>query len=407
MSAEQIFVGIDIGTTQVRCVVGTRAEDQEIPSVIGAGSSPNRGVRRGEVVDVDETAAAILRAVEEAERISGQRIDRALINVNGPKIRGLNSKGVVAISGSDREINIDDLARAEEAATVVQLPANYDILQVFARSYRLDGQDNIKDPIGMSGVRLEVEALIITAPTPSLKALDRAMDRASISATHRIVSGLASSEAVLSEVQRESGSVVLDIGADTTNLVVVEEDDVQHVAVLPVGSRHITNDLAIGLRTDIAVANIVKLQHAGQGSKEKARRRVMRVEYKDAIYQFEKNDIDAIVKARLDEIFELANKELRSINREAKLPGGVVLVGGGSLLPGIDEVAKERLGLPARIGTTSNYSGIVDTVESPEYAAAVGLMLLDIRMHDGVDLPRAKEGSMFGSIQNLLKKFIP
>lgn len=407
MSSEQTFVGIDIGTTEVRCVIGVRAEDQEVPSVIGAGSSHNHGMRRGVVVNVEEVAASIVRAVEEAERISGQRIDRAVVNVNGSHVLGLNSKGVVAISGPNKEITIDDLARAEEAATVVQLPANRDILQVFARNYHLDGQENIKDPIGMSGVRLEVEALIITAATPALKALDRAMERAGVTTAHRIISGLAASEAVLSDVQRESGAVVLDIGAATTNLVVVEEDDVQHVAVLPVGSLHITNDLAIGLKTDLAVADVVKLEHAGQGSKETARRRVIRIEHGDGVYSFEKNDIDDIVDARLEEIFELANKELKTINREGKLPGGVVLVGGGALLPGIDETAKNYMGLPAHIGVTSNYSGIVDTVQSPAYATAVGLMLLDVRMHDGQDLPHIKSGSFFESITNLLKKFIP
>jgi cell division protein FtsA len=406
MSAEQTFVGIDIGTTEVRTVVGMLTQDQEIPSVIGAGSAQNHGMRRGVVINIDEVAASIVRSVEEAERISGQRVDSAIVSINGAHILGLTSKGVVAIGGPEKEIAIEDLARAEEAATVVQLPANRDILQVFARNYQIDGQDNIKDPIGMSGVRLEVEALIVTSSTPAIKALDRAMDRAGITSKHRIVSGLAASEAVLEEVQRESGSVVLDIGTTTTNVVVVEEDDVQHIAVLPVGSLHITNDLAIGLKTDIGVADIVKLEHTNLSKKEKTTKHIT-VEYADQNYTFDKSDIDSIVNARLEELFELTNEELKKINRSGKLPGGVVLAGGGALLPGIDEVAKNYLGLPAHIGTSHNYSGIVDTVKSPRFATAVGLMLLDMRMQEGNEKLSQSSKSITQTLKQLLKKFIP
>jgi len=407
MSSEQTFVGIDVGTTEVRVVVGMVQQDQEIPSVIGAGSAVNYGMRRGVVIIVDEVAAAVVRAVEEAERSSGQRVGSGLASINGAHILGMNSKGVVAIGGPDKEIGIEDLARAEEAATVVQLPANRDILQVFARNYQIDGQDNIKDPISMSGVRLEVEALIVTASTPSLKGLDRAMDRAGIDVRHRIVSGLAASEAVLEDDQRESGSVVIDIGATTTNVVVVEEDDVQHVAVLPVGSLHITNDLAIGLKTELGVADIVKLEHTNLDEDLNHTSRTVKVEFKEQNLTFNKSDIHAIVSARLEELFELVDEELKKIGRSGKLPGGAVLVGGGSLLPGIENAAKDNLGLPAHIGTTHNYSGIVDTIKSPRYATAVGLMLLDMRMQDSPDSVKTKPKSLLHSIRQLFKKFMP
>jgi len=407
MATEQTYVGIDIGTTEVRTVIGMTQQDQEIPSVIGAGSAANHGMRRGVVINVDEVAASIVRSIEEAERISGQRITSGLASINGAHILGMNSKGVVAIGGAEKEIGIEDLARAEEAATVVQLPANRDILQVFARNYQIDGQDNIKDPIGMSGVRLEVEALIITAATPALKALDRAMERAGVSTRHRIVSGLAASEAVLEDIQRESGAVVIDIGATTTNVVVVEEDDVQHVAVLPVGSLHITNDLAIGLRTELSVADIVKLEHVDLNDNSGHGPKHIKLDYKDQTLNFDKSDIQTIVTARLEELWELVNEELNKISRRGKLPGGAVLVGGGSLLPGIEESAKTKLGLPAHIGATHNYSGIVDTVKSPRYATAVGLMLLDMRMHDGNESTKVKTRTIFDSIRGLFKKFIP
>ncbi len=375
-----ISVGIDVGTTTVRCVIGVLGEEQTQPTIIGAGSAKNGGMRKGIVNNVEEVAHAIALAVEEAERISGQHVGSATISVNGAHIIGLNSKGVIAISNSSREIGLDDLERAEEAATVVQLPPNREILQVFAKSYHLDGQSNIKDPVGMSGVRLEVDAHIVTAATPAVKNLDRTFEVTNINANHHVLAGLASAESVLEPKQRESGTVVVDLGAGTTNVVVVEEDEVQHVAVLPIGSINITNDLAIGLKTDLDVAEEVKLKHARVGGSDSKARARVEVKNGDETHRFEREDIDSIVAARLDELFDLVDKELHKINRSRKLPGGVVLVGAGSQLPGIDDFVKEKLELPARVSKPKHYTGIIDNTDTPAYAAAVGLMLLDLQM---------------------------
>ncbi len=376
---DPISVGIDVGTSTVRCVIGLQNEDQTKPTIVGAGSSTNTGMRKGAVINVDEVANAIHEAVEEAERISGQHVSSASISVNGSHIIGLNSKGVIAISSASREITLDDLQRAEEAATVVQLPPNREILQVFAKNYHLDGQENIKDPIGMNGVRLEVDAHIVTGAAPAIRNLDRTFDNAGIKYDRHIVAGLASAEAVLEPKQRESGSVVVDIGAGTTNIAVFEEDDAQHVAVLPVGSINLTNDLAIGLKTDLDVAEKVKLKHAraAEGGK---RKKMTSLKAGDSSHTFETDLIDAIVQARLGEMFDLVDKELQKIGRSRKLPGGVVLVGGGSLLPGIDDFVKEKLELPARVTKPKNYTGIIDTTDTPAYACAVGLMMMDMQM---------------------------
>lgn len=375
-----VYAGIDIGTTNVRTVIGIVGDDDVTPTIVGAGSATNRGMRKGSINNVDEVATAINMAVEEAERISGQSLSGATISVNGPHIVGLNSKGVIAISGQGHEIMADDLQRVEEAASVVQLPANREILQVFAKSYSLDGQENIKEPLGMSGVRLEVDAHIITAATPALKNIDKTMEVAGIHINRHILVGLAGAESVLEPKQRESGVAVIDLGASTTNLLVIEEDDVQHAAVLPVGSNNLTNDLAIGLKTDLDIAEQVKVAHSSAlGTEKKTRKHVeIAKESSDEKHVFERALVDDIVAARLDEMFELINRELKKIGREGKLPGGVVLVGGGSLLPGIDEYVKEKMQLPAKIGKPKNYSGIIDTTNTPEYAAAVGLMMLDM-----------------------------
>ncbi len=375
--ASMPFVGLDVGTSYVRCVIGmVDATNPNKLSVIGHGSAPNMGMRKGIVAQVDEVTEAVAHAIAEAERISGVHVQGATINVNGTHVSGLNSKGVIAISAPDREITTDDRLRVEEAATIVQLPSNREIIQVFAQNYRLDGQESIKDPVGMHGVRLEVDAHIVTAATPNLRNLEMAIEKAQIGVHNRTLSGLAAAEAVLQRQQKEAGTLLLDIGAATTNLVVLEDGEVQHVAVLPMGGQHITNDLAIGLRTDLDIAEIVKLQHASL-SKE-APKRDIRIKAHGQEYIFKAEDVAMVTEARVEELLEFVNKELSRIHKAQKLPGGVVLVGGTAKLPGIAEFAKDQLQLAARVGKLQPLSGLVDTVTDPAFATAVGLMLLDM-----------------------------
>lgn len=403
-----VYCGIDIGTTHVRTVIGIIGDDDITPTIVGAGRAANSGMRKGIVNSVEEVSRAIELSTEEAERISGQNISSATISVNGAHIVGLNSKGVIAISAAGHEITADDLARVEEAASVVQLPANREILQVFAKSYALDGQENIKEPLGMSGVRLEVDAHIVTAATPALKSLDRTMEIAGMHINHHILTGLAASESVLEPKQRESGVVVIDLGSGTTNVLVMEDDDVQHVAVIPIGSNNLTNDLAIGLKTDLEVAEEVKLHHASAVGTERKNRKHFDVTLGEEKYNFERELVDMIVAARLDELFDLVNAELRKINRVGKLPGGVVLVGGGALMPGIDEFVKDKMLLPAKIATPKNYSGIIDTTNTPEYASAVGLMMLDMTFggaSNGTFSSALSGKNITSGIKSFFKKF--
>lgn len=376
MSEEKFsyFVGLDIGTTAVRCVVGELAGEAPTPTIIGFASAANTGMRKGNVAHADEVAQAIVNAVGEAERISGREIKAATVNVNGAHVQGINSKGVIAISSPDREISVDDRMRVEEAATIVQLPPNKDIIQVFAKNYRLDGQDNIKDPVGMHGVRLEVDTHILTASTPALKSLDQVLDKAEVRPKHRTVTSLAAAEAILDRKQKDSGVAVVDIGAATTNLVVIEDGEVEHIAVIPMGGTHITNDLAIGLRTDLDVAEIVKIKHASL----KPSKGEMSFVKNGETLRFDKALMRIIAEARVEEILEYVDKELKKIHRSRKVPGGIVFTGGSAKLPGLVELAREVLELPARVGSWSHIGKVVDGLDEQIYAPAVGLMLLDM-----------------------------
>ncbi|MCA9324882.1 cell division protein FtsA, partial [Candidatus Saccharibacteria bacterium] len=281
-------------------------------------------------------------------------------------------------------------------------PPNREIIQYFAKSYSLDGQRNIKDPVGMQGIRLEVDAHIVTGATPNIRNLDGALEKAEFQPNNHTVSSLAAAEATLTREQKEAGVVVIDIGAGTTNLIVIEDGEVQYVAVLPVGGMHITNDLAIGLKTDLDVAEQVKVEHATLVEGKKA---TANVTVKDTHHSFAMEEVFMITEARVDELFEYVDKELQRIRKSRKLPGGAVLTGGTSKLPGIAEFAKEKLQIAARIGKIHNVTGLVDTVEDQEFTTAVGLMMLDMLL-----LPQQMSGSNakpgLGSITSIVQRFM-
>lgn len=388
----------------VRCVVGmVDSSDPSRLSIIGHGSAPNLGMRKGNIVHVDDVVDAVVQAVTEAERVSGVQIQSATVNINGSHVSGINSKGVIAISAANREIDANDRLRVEEAATIVQLPPNRQIIQVFAKNYSVDGQENIKDPVGMHGIRLEVDTHIVTASTPGIRNLDSVLEKAKVQGVHRAVSSLASAEAVLNRQQKESGTLLLDIGAGTTNLVVIEDGEVQHVGVIPVGGTNITNDLAIGLKTDLDIAEQVKISYANLG--EDREKGVIKVEHEGAVHEFDSQTVHLIAEARVEELLELVDKELKKIHRSRKLPGGVVIVGGTAKLPGLADFAKEKLQLAARIGTLQPMGGLIDTVQDPSYATAVGLMILDMLL---VPSPLLSDGqpnsSVFGMLEGILKR---
>lgn len=379
MQKAPYFVGLDIGTANVRCVIGMleQRENENNLSVIGMGTSANHGMRKGAVVHVEEVVNSIGEAIADAERMAGVRVSGATINVNGAHIHSQTSHGVVAISSPNRTISEDDRMRVEEAAAVISLPANREIIQVFAKNYRIDGQDNIKDPVTMQGVRLEVETLVVTAGIPLLRTLDTALERAQVGVHHHTVASLASAEAVLERKQKESGTAVLDIGAGTTNIVILDEGEVEHVAVIPIGSQNLTNDLAIGLKTDLDIAEMVKVAHGSLDFSETPAESIS-VEFEGKRHQFSEKTVRLVVESRVEELLEQVDREFRKAGKSRKLPGGVVIVGGMASLPGLAEYAREKLQLPVKIGRVKSVSGIISSVENPEYATVVGLMMLDM-----------------------------
>lgn len=402
------FVGLDIGTSYIRCVVGALdAEESPTPSIVGQGTAPNLGMRKGVPVHIDDVAHAIATAIGEAERVSGVHISGATININGAHVSGQNSKGVIAISAANREITVDDRMRAEEAATIVQLPANREIVQVFAKNYRLDGQDNIKDPVGMHGVRLEVDTHIVTASTPALRSLDTALERAGVNINNRTLSSLAAAETVLERKQKESGTAVIDIGASTANMVIIEEGEIEHVSVIPIGGNNITNDLAIGLKTELEVAELVKLKYGNLTKAAAGKKAPVMIKHDGEDYTFNGGDVRMIIEARVEELFELIDKELKKIQRSRKLPGGIVIVGGTAKLPGLAEFAREALQLPAKIGKPHGLQGLVDDIQDPSYATAAGLMLLDMLFtQSGMSQGPVDEDKLFGKAKKFMNRFM-
>lgn len=405
---EDIFIGLDIGSTKVCCVVGLQEETAAHPSIIGVGVAPVSGLRKGEVVDIEETVSSITAAVDEAERISGVPIDRATINLDGAHVESLNSSGVIAVGRADQEISVEDVRRAEEAASAVQLPPNREIIQMFPRSFSVDGQHNIKDPVGMNGVRLEVQTHIVTGAAPAIKNLHRSIYQAGIDIQGQVLVPLAAGRAVLSKKQLELGVAVVDIGGGTTGVAIYEEGEVLYSSVLPIGASHITNDIAIGLRTDVEVAEKIKLQyvkaHPGRiGATDKLR--IDELGSDAAIVS--KKDLYSIAEARLEEIFDMVNEEFNKVGKAGMLPGGVVLTGGGAKMPGIDTLAKELLKLPVTIGKPSGLSGLSDRVSDPSFAAPVGLMLENMHYAGDVDHNNARLGETVDRIKNTLRNLLP
>ncbi len=421
MSRKDIIVGIDIGSANIRTVIAQIFPEEEKPRIIGVGSAPSSGVRKGVIVDIEDTINSVNDSVEKAERNAGITIDRAVVSISGNHISSQYSKGVVAVGRADGEVIEDDIARVINAAQAISVPQNKEILHIIPRNYSLDDQKNIKDPLGMSGVRLEVDSLIIEGSTPFIKNATKCIEQAGIEIEELVLASLASSKATLNKRQKELGVVLVDIGAGTTSVVVFEEDEVLHTAVIPLGGGHITNDIAIGLRTSIDVAEKVKLEYGNALSNEIGKKEMI------DLAQLDENEEDSvsrqhvaeIMEARLEEIFQMVNKELKLIGREKLLPAGAVLTGGSAKIPGVVDLAKDVLGLPVQIGFPEPLGGLIDKVDDPSFVASVGLVLWALEngqtSKSGAMFPGKKimgniSSNMNGTINNMRKwlgKFLP
>lgn len=379
MARDKIIVGLDIGTHSIKVVIAKKKSDDRV-QIVGVGTAPSFGIRKGVVVDIEEAINCIKSATSEAERLSGVKIESVVVNLDGSHIISKMSKGVVAVSRADQEISEDDINRVVAAAEAVSIPVNKEILHVIPREFMVDGEAGIKDPLGMHGVRLELNALIIECSTPVLRNVEKCIESAGFDLDNIILSPLAAARSALTKRQKELGVLVLDIGSATTGLVIYENGDILHTQILPVGSAHITNDIAIGLRTNIDVAEKIKIDYGVCLPEEVSKKEtidLMKVGHQEA-GQAMKREIAEIIECRLEEIFELANKELKRIGKQSLLPAGVVLLGGGAKLPGIVELAKKSLKLPAQVGFPLEVDGLIDHIEDPAFATAVGLIKWDV-----------------------------
>jgi len=367
-------VGIDVGTKNVRCVIGYIDADGDAPKIVGVGTAPNSGMRKGTVTNLAGPAEAIDTALGAAERMSGHQVKTAVLSVNGSHLTSTKADGMITVGTTDNEVTPEDIVRLEDMATTGKVAQNREILEIVAHSYRLDGQDNIKDPIGMTGTRLEIKANVVSGLLPHITNLQKLAEMAKVEVSSVVPAVLASAQAVLTENQRENGVAVLDIGAATTGVAVFEEGDLQYLSVIPLGGQNVTNDLAIGLRTDPEIAESVKLAHARFGGKKLGK---VETKHEKKTYSFEQSEIDEIVGARYEEIFEAVAKELKKAGRAGKLPSGAVLTGGGANTKGLVDFTKEQLGVAARLGKPSEYGGASNEIKGPEFSAATGLMLID------------------------------
>ena len=423
----RIIVAIDVGTYKIVTVIAKVVEN--VISVLGVSEVKSQGIRKGQVVDIEEAVHAINSSLEAAERMAGYSASHVIVSLGGSQISCQNSRGVVAVATPNGEITESDLARVIDAAKAISIPSTRDIIHVLPRNYIVDGQEGIKDPVGMSGTRLEVDTHIVTANTVSLRNLEKAFSEVGVDVDSFAFSGYASSLAVLSDTEKELGVVLVDIGAGTTDIAIYTEGSMAYSSVLAIGARHVTNDLAIGLRISLESAEKIKLYFSQTQSKRVVRSDEDVKEQKptdevdlsslnlaeDIRKVSQKTLVDGIIRPRLNEICTMIALEIKKSGFAAQTPAGVVFTGGGALTVGLRDAARRTLAMPVRIGMPTDVKGIIDEVQHPAFSTAVGLVRY------GMTSTTAKESSMRiglpgGSIGlskiikriiNLVKTFIP
>ncbi|MGH7742852.1 MAG: cell division protein FtsA, partial [Candidatus Eiseniibacteriota bacterium] len=357
--AARTYVGLDIGTTKISCIVADMNGGNEL-RVVGVGNSASEGLRRGVVVDLEKTVASIQRAVDEAERMSGVSVKGVSAGIAGDHIRSINSRGVIAVSRKDNEIGAADVDRVVEAAKAIAIPMDREIIHVIPQEFIVDDQEGIKDPVGMSGVRLEAEVHIITGAVTSAKNICRAIQRAGLKVDDLVLEPLASSHAVLGPDERDLGVVLLDLGGGTTDVAVFFDGSIRHTAIIPFGGANVTNDLAIGLRTPIDKAEHIKIQFGcALAAAVRADEKVLVSGVGGrADREISRHVLASMIEPRMEEILQLANKEAKKNHFAELLGGGVVLTGGTSLMPGVVELAEQVFEMPVRLGAPSGLKGL-------------------------------------------------
>ncbi len=404
---ERTIVGIDVGSSKV-CTLVSEADDEGCFRVIGVGLVPSRGVRKGVVVNVADTTAAIMASVEQAERTSGYEIERAYVGISGTHVSSLNSRGVVGISRREQGITLEDVDRVLDAARAIAVPHSQEVVHVIPRGYIVDGQSGVRDPVGMHGFRLEVEAHIVTGSSSAIQNLVKCVEGAGVEVDELVLAGIAAGDAVLTDTEREMGVVLADIGAGTADIAIFIDGTVWHTVTLGVGGEYITGDISIGLRLPPVAAEQVKIQygHACASQVLPDERFTMSPFGGEASQVVPRWKLAQIIEARAEEILSMIQQEIKRSGYDGLLPAGVVLCGGTAQLPGIKELGRDILGLPVRVGAPQELHGLVDSVSNPAHAVGAGLigwgMMVDTR-------PRLrKAGPSVGTrFLNWLRVFLP
>lgn len=396
MAKDKIICAIDVGSSKIATLIASVDESGKI-NLIGVANTVSKGVRKNQVVDIEEAVEAITESVESAERMAGYSISQAFVSVGGPQIESVNSHAVVAVSEPEGEIKQGDVLRVNDAAKAVPLPASREILHVIPRTFTVDGQEGIKDPVGMTGVRLETQTHIITGSSTSMRNLVKCIQEVGIDVSELIFTGIASSFSSLTDTEKELGVVLVDIGGETTDVVIFIDGSISYSSVIPIGARHTTSDLAVGLRVSLESAEKIKLflglkekspalaEEAEKSNSEGAKKKdegILELKglgiEEDVGKISKKAVVDGIIRPRLQEIFKYVGKEIKKSGFGTQVPSGLVICGGGALTVGCLDQAKYVLGLPARIGKTEDLSGLIEEIDSPSFATATGLILYGV-----------------------------
>jgi len=398
-----VLVGLDIGTTKTTVIVGEITETGI--DIIGIGTSPAKELRKGLVVNIESTVEAIKRAVEEAEHMSGCRINSAYVGIAGSHVKGQNSLGIVAIKG--REVGEEDVQRAIEASKAIAIPVDREILHTLPQGYVVDGQDGIRDPVGMSGVRLEAKVHIVTGAVPSIQNIVKSVNRVGLDIDDIVLEQLAASEAILSSDEKDLGVALIDIGGSTTGIAIFSEGSIKHTAILPVGGNYLTSDIATGLRTPFNDAERIKIRYGCAVTAKIPKEEIIEVPSVGGREdrQVSRQILGRIVEPRMEEILNLALKEIVRSGYEDLLAAGVVLTGGTALLSGINEMAEQIFDMPVRMGNPTGVGGLCDVVNSPAYTVGVGLIVYGSKQIAGDSVYR-KTGNIFGNMARTIKKWL-
>ncbi len=381
MSKSSYVVGIDVGTKKVVAVIGEVTEENKI-EIIGIGAAESRGLRKGVVVNLEETTNALKKAEEEAELMAGVEIGSAYIGISGAHIKSFNSRGVVAVSGKNREISREDIRRVIDQSKALSIPPDREIIHIIPQEFVVDEQDGIKDPLGMSGIKLEVNVHIVTSAITSLQNLKACIERAGIGIEEIVLNQIATSAAVLTHDERELGVGLIDIGAGTTEVAIFERGSLWYSSTIPIGGDNFTNDIAVGLRTPIPEAEKIKKKYgcvAGPIADEQETIEVPSVGKGRKSRVLSRQILADIIQPRAEEIFRLVDSDIKRMGYEKSLNSGIVLTGGTALLDGLELVAEEIFDLPVRRGDPSGVGGLVDRVSTPDFATPVGLILYGYR----------------------------